>query len=145
VSRVATSTAWVEVATSLGGSNMSDTSLPKQFRDLERFVSEWSLPSEGERNHKRRSSSMELLVEFYDAVLPRFGEILSHLNGVPADGMPADERRLVELSLSFAEVSNAVERFGQPDVPDAIDASRMAPIEGTSGLVPRAVVRREGA
>ena len=124
---------------------MSDISLPKQFRDLENFVSEWALPTEAERNQKRRSSSMEVLVDFYDAVLPRFGEILSHLNGVPADGMPADERRLVDLSLSFAEVSNAVERFGQPDIPDAIEASRMAPIEGTSGLVPRAVLRKERA
>ena len=124
---------------------MSDTSLPKPFRDLEKFVSEWALPTEAERNHKRRSSSMEVLGDFYDAVLPRFGEILSHLNGVPADGMPAEERRLVELSLTFAEVSNAVERFGHPDIPDAIEASRMAPIEGTSGLVPRAVLRKERA
>lgn len=121
---------------------MSDTSLPKPFRNLERFVSEWALPTEVERNHKRRSSPMEVLTDFYDAVLPRFGEILSHLNGVPAEGMPAEERRLVDLSMAFAEASNAVERFGQPDVPDAIEASRMAPIEGTSGLVPRAALRK---
>jgi len=123
---------------------MSDTSLPRPFRDLEEFVSEWALPTEMERNDKRRSSSMEAIVNFYNAVIPRFGEILTHLNGVGADAMPPEERRLCDLSLAFVEASNAVERFGQPDVPDAFEASRMVPIEGTSGLVPRAVLRKHG-
>lgn len=59
--------------------------------------------------------------------------------------MPADERRLLELGLTFVEVSNAVERFGQPDVPDSLDASQFFAIEGTSGLVPDSVLRKDGA
>jgi hypothetical protein len=124
---------------------MSDTSLPKPFRDLERFVSGWALPTEVERSHKRRSSPMEVITDFYNAVLPRWGEIMSHLNGVPADGMPAEERRLMDLSRTFVEVSNAVERFGQPDIPDSMEASRLVTIEGTSGVVPNADLWKEGA
>jgi len=126
-----------------GGSDMSDTSLPKPFRDLEKFVSEWALATEVERSQKRISSPMEVLVEFYEAVHPRFAEIMSHLNGVPAEGLPAEEQRLLDLGLTFVEVSNAVERFGQPDVPDSLDASRFFAIEGTSGLVPNEVLRGE--
>jgi hypothetical protein len=120
---------------------MSDTSLPEGFRDLGRFVPEWALATEVERSEKRISSPMEVLVDFYDAVLPRFGEMMSHLNGVPAEGLPAEEQRLLDLSLTFVEVSNAVERFGQPDVPDSLDTSRFFAIEGTSGLVPNEILR----
>jgi hypothetical protein len=117
---------------------MSHTSLPKRFRDLERFVPEWTLATEVERGDKRRASSMEVITDFYNAVLPRFGEIMSHLNGVPAEGMPAEERRLMELGLTFVEMSFAVERFGQPDVPDAIEAHRLGTVEGKSLVLPRA-------
>ena len=121
---------------------MSDTSLPKPFWDLEKFVPEWTLATEVERGDKRRASSMEVITDFYNAVLPRFGEIMSHLNGVPAEGMPAEARRLMELGLTFVEMSFAVERFGQPDVPDAIEAHRLGTVEGKSLVLPRA---RQGA
>jgi hypothetical protein len=117
---------------------MSDTSLPKPFWDLERFVPEWTLATEVERGDKRRASSMEVISGFYDAVLPRFGEIMSHLKAVPADRMPAEERRLMELGLTFVEMSFAVERFGQPDVPDAIEAHRLGTVEGKTFILPKA-------
>lgn len=109
---------------------MPDTSLPEPFGDLEELVPEWALPTEVERNQKRRTSSMEVLRGFYDAVLPRWGEMLAHLNGVPASELPAEERRLLELGLSFVEVSNAIERFRQPDVPDSCDASVLVTVQG---------------
>ena len=117
---------------------MSDTSLPTAFRDLEKFVPEWTLATEVERGDKRRASSMELISDFYKAVLPRFEEIMSHLNGVPAEGMPAEERRLMDLGLTFVEMSFAMERFGQPDVPDAIEAHRLGTVEGTTFILPKA-------
>jgi len=123
---------------------MSITSLPKPFRDLEKFVPEWALATEVERGDKRRGSSMEVLADFYNAVLPRFGEIMSHLNGAPAEGMPAEERRLMDLGLTFVEMSFAVERFGQPDVPDAIEAYRLGTVEGTSHVLPKAL-QKSGA
>ena len=116
---------------------MSDTSLPRPFRDLEKFVPEWTLATEIERGDKRRASSMEVITAFYNAVLPRFGEIMSHLNGVPAEGMPAEERRLMELGLTFVEMSFAMERFGQPDVPDAIEAHRLGTVEGKTFILPK--------
>jgi hypothetical protein len=116
---------------------MSDTALPKPFQELEKFVSEWALPTEVERNLKRRSSSMETLEGFYDAVIPRWGEIMEHLKGVPVSDLPPEERRLLDLSLTFVEVSNAVERFGQPDVPDSCDASALVTVEGVHGVAAR--------
>jgi hypothetical protein len=123
---------------------MSDTSLPRAFRDLEKFVPEWTLATEVERGAKRRASSMELISGFYNAVLPRFGEIMSHLHAVPAEGMPAEERRLMDLGLTFVEMSFAVERFGQPDVPDAIEAHRLGTVEGPSLVLPKAA-QKQGA
>lgn len=123
---------------------MADASLPAAFGELEEFVPEWALPSEVERSFKRRSSSMEALQEFYDAVLPRWGRILEHLKGFPTDDLPAEEQRLLNLGLTFVEVSNAVERFGQPDVPEACDASVLVTVERAHGIAPEAVLQGRG-
>ena len=103
---------------------MTSQLLPEQYKELERFVSEWALPSESQRNHKRLASSMEEIQKFYDALLPRLNEILSYLNQYPLEQLPAEAQRLMELSLSLMEISHAVELYGQPDVPDAFDARR---------------------
>ncbi len=49
--------------------------LPENFEELERFVSAWSLPTEQERNRKRRGSSMQEIRSFYDAMLQRMPAI----------------------------------------------------------------------
>lgn len=98
--------------------------LPEQFKDLE-SMSQWSLPTERERNAKRLSSSIEELRTFYNAMLPRAEAILSYLDGFTLDKMPDAERRLLYMALSLAEVANAVELFKNPAVIDGFDPRRV--------------------
>jgi hypothetical protein len=98
--------------------------LPEQFSDLESLI-EWSLPTERARNAKRRSSSMEQLKRFYDTMLPRTEAVLEHLDKFPLEQMPEQERRLLYLALSLAEVANAIELFKNPSVIDGFDPDRV--------------------
>ena len=108
---------------------MSIGKLPWQFEDLNRFVTGWALGAETERNKKRRSSPMEEIQAFYDAILPRMEEIVLYLNQYPLDQIPDDGMRLLNLGLSFMEVSPAVELFHEPDESGVFDASRLNIIE----------------
>ena len=102
---------------------MSERQLPEPFSDLEPY-SAWSLATEGERQRKRLSSSMEEIQVFYDAILPRMDAIISYLDQFPLDALPTAAQRLLYLTCSLAEVSTAVELFKQPRVPDGYDATR---------------------
>jgi hypothetical protein len=103
---------------------MADVILPTQFEDLARFA-DWALDSERARNRKRLASSMQEIRTFYDALLPRVDEALEYLNRFPLDALPAAERNLLNLTLSLAEVANAVELFKtQPGVIDGFDMER---------------------
>lgn len=103
---------------------MNTIDLPKKFQDLARF-SDWCLDSERARNRKRLASSMEDIRAFYNAMLGRVDEALEYLNGFPLEGMPMPERNLLTLTLSLAEVANAVELFKtQPGVIDGFDMER---------------------
>jgi len=102
--------------------------LPEQFSDLERFVGPWALATERERNRKRLSSTMEEIRTFYDAMLPRMAATVEYLNQFPLEQMPEEAKRLLYLTLSLAEVANAVELFGQPGVIDGFDPERFIPM-----------------
>ena len=102
--------------------------LPKQFSDLERFVGPWALATEKERNRKRLSSTMEEIRAFYDAMLLRMEAVIGYLNQFPLDQVPEEAKRLLYLTLSLAEVANAVELFGQPGVIDGFDPERFIPM-----------------
>jgi hypothetical protein len=99
--------------------------LPENFKELEPFVSEWSLATEQERNRKRRSSSMQEIRGFYDAMLQRMPEISAHLDGFSLQELPQTERRLLDLAFSFMEIVPAIEVYFSPDVPEAIEADRL--------------------
>ena len=99
--------------------------LPDQFKELNPFLSTWALPTESERNARRRSSTMEEIQSFYEAILPLMDEIILYLNQYPLDKMPEDTTRLLHLALSFMEISPAVELFGEPDESGVFDAARL--------------------
>jgi hypothetical protein len=102
---------------------MPDT-LPERFVHLEKFLP-WALNSERERSRKRLDSSMEEIGEFYDALLNEAETILEYLNGFSLAEMPQAEQNLLNLTLSLAEVANAVELFKtQPGVIDGFDSER---------------------
>jgi hypothetical protein len=102
--------------------------LPTQFADLEAFEP-WSLQTEAERYAKRLSSSMEELQTFYDAVFPRFEEILAYLDARELEALPEDATRLLWLSYSLVNASFPVECWRQARVPDSGAASMDVVIE----------------
>ncbi|MGH7966423.1 MAG: hypothetical protein ACRERD_32130 [Candidatus Binatia bacterium] len=102
---------------------MAERRLPAPFHDLELYLA-WALPTERERSAKRQASTMTEIKAFYDAMMVRMEEVLSHLAQFSPENVPADVQRLFYLTLSLAEVAPAVENFGQPSVIDGYDAAR---------------------
>ena len=97
---------------------MSDSLLPAQFADLERFAAEWCLATEGERYAKRVSSSTPELQRFYDAFFPRTQEALDYCDQYRMDDLPDDAINLMRLLYSLVTVAPAVETWLQGRIPD---------------------------
>lgn len=89
--------------------------LPAEFADLEPHA-DWCLATEPERWAKRQASSMAELQRFYDAAFPRAEAALAWCDRFPLDALPEDAERLLQLVLSLAMVSFAVEVWRQPEV-----------------------------
>ena len=102
--------------------------LPAQFHSLEPFGA-WALAKGSERIHKRRSSPMGELQAFYDAMLPQMETIVQYLNQFPLERLPEDAQQLFFLTLSFVEVTSAIELYGQPEVINGFDPARFLPTE----------------
>ncbi len=98
--------------------------LPSGFEDLEPLVAKWSKATERERNHVRIESSIEELDEFYHAIFPRIEDVLGFLNRRDLYGLNRQEKNLLFLALSLAEVAPSVELFRSPEVPDGFDSRR---------------------
>lgn len=98
--------------------------LPEEFKVLEPFAAEWSLPTESERKEKRAGSSFSDLQSYYDAVSPRMPDIAAHLDQFPVRGLAEDQQRLLNLALMFMEVSIAVEFYGQSELPQGFPRER---------------------
>ncbi len=107
---------------------MAKQKLPKEFKDLEPFA-DWALRTERERNHKRLNSEMSEIQSLYDTVLPRMEAIMEYLNKFPIDDMAEEEQRLLNITLSLAEVAPAVEFYKQPGVIDGFPAERFVPVD----------------
>ncbi|MGA8644498.1 hypothetical protein [Candidatus Binatus sp.] len=100
-----------------------DAQLPKEFAELERF-SEWVLPTSGERNKKRVTSTMPELKAFYDAMMKHIDRIVEYFKQFSMEEMPQDTKRLLYMTMSLVEVSHAVELYGQPTVIGGMDSLR---------------------
>jgi hypothetical protein len=103
--------------------------LPTGFVDLEMFVPKWALARESDRIKERWSSSIEDIRHFYDAMVLRLDAIIDYLNKFALDDLPEPDRQLFYLTLSLAEVADAIEAFGTPEVPYSLDPSRYIPTE----------------
>jgi len=102
---------------------MGQKSLPKDFKELEPYIA-WALPSERDRNRKRNESQMPEIQSFYDAIFPQMDRIFEYLNQFPLNKLSGPEQRLLYLSLSLAEIANAVELFRKPGVIDGFPIER---------------------
>ncbi|MGH8995628.1 MAG: hypothetical protein ACRDYB_06310 [Acidimicrobiales bacterium] len=98
---------------------MTETLLPSEFSDLERFAAKWCLASEQERYMERLGSSMEEMQAFYDALFPRADQAMTYCDKFPLDDMPEDALNLLRLLFSLVMVSFPVEVWGQPRIPDS--------------------------
>jgi len=95
----------------------SERLLPEGFADLDPFVAHWAVAGQNERRFQRSEASFEEIKCFYDAMLPRADEALDHLSAFSLRDMPGPERRLMQLVLSLAQASMAVEVHGEARVP----------------------------
>ena len=94
-----------------------EAALPAGFEALEPFVAHWAVPGQNERRHQRSEASFEEIRVFYDAVLPRADEAMEYLSAFPLREMPGPEKRLMQLVLSLAQASMAIEVHGSARVP----------------------------
>ena len=97
--------------------------LPPQFAELELFAADWCLPTEPERQAKRFASTMGEMEAFYEAIVPRAEEVISHLDGFALDALPEEETNLLHLVYSMIQVSFPIECWRQPTVPDTGSAT----------------------
>lgn len=109
---------------------MANERLPTGFEDLEALTGAWALLTQNERSKKRRSSSMEEVRAFYDAVLPRTEAIIEYLNQFSLDRIPEEARPLLHLAFSLAEVAPFVEIYGDLRVPDSFEETRFVAVHG---------------
>jgi hypothetical protein len=105
--------------------------LPKEFADLEPLVEGWALPTQDERQTKRRTSTSAELQAFYDAMVPHLSDILAHVDNFPLGELPEDSLRLFYLSLALAEVAPHIELYGgDTNVPHSFEEERFVASHG---------------
>ena len=108
-----------------------EASLPQEFSELERFIDPWALPTQNEREHRRRNTSLQQRAEFHEAMTLRLEAIIAWLNRCPLDAMPSEARRLLHLILSLAEIAPTVELYrGSSTVPYSFDETRFLAVHG---------------
>ncbi|MGK5113568.1 MULTISPECIES: hypothetical protein [unclassified Geodermatophilus] len=91
--------------------------LPEAFASLSEF-SRWILPNEKARIEARLATPYEESVAFYQAILPELPDIMGYLKQVPVDSASEEDLALADLAYAFVEIANAVELYGEPEVPD---------------------------
>jgi hypothetical protein len=115
----------------LEGDSLVDASLPREFSELERFMDQWALPTQSERESRRRNTTPQQRKEFYEAVTPSLEAIIAWLDRFPLDAMPAAAQRLLLLILSLAEIAPTVELYkGSATVPYSFDETRFIAVHG---------------
>ncbi|SRR6266851_5366569 len=108
-----------------------ENTLPEPFRELERFVPNWALAAQNDREARRRRSARDDRQAFYDAMVPRLPAIIEYLDRYPLDALPADAQRLMRLALSAAEIAPTIELYkGSAIVPFSFDETRFIAVQG---------------
>mgnify|MGYP003656887004 CR=1 FL=1 len=94
-----------------------DRILPPGFEDLEPFIDDWALQDSHERWMFKSASSMKTIKRFYDAVVPRAEDIISHVDEHPLDALPPPSHRLFLLLLALPHAAMAIEVHSAPRAP----------------------------
>lgn len=83
--------------------------MPDGFAALEPFVDDWAIAGSAARAARRDDSSAAERDAFYAAAAGLLDPALALLDGKPLDALDDRERRLLDLMLTLAHVSIAVE------------------------------------
>ena len=83
--------------------------LPEGFAALEPFVERWAIAGTANRAVLRGQSTADERRASYEAALPMAAAALDHLDTKALSKLDVGEQRLMDLVLSFAHVSIAVE------------------------------------
>lgn len=114
----------------------SQSLLPAGFEALEPFVSTWAIKGAHNRLQQRLASSEKQRTEFFTAGSPLVPNALALLDQKPIQQFDAAEDRLMDLVLSLAHVSLAVE-IQRDDEPKHAEAARhMAIVRASSDDIP---------
>ena len=89
-----------------------DTTLPEGFAALEPFAAKWAAPTTAERAALRGDSSPDEREAFFAAASPLLEAALDHLDARELRALLPADQRLMNLMLSLAHVSHAVETHG---------------------------------
>lgn len=103
----------------------TETTLPEGFEALSPFVSRWAPESTAARAALRDGATQEELKSFYQAASPLLDQALDFLDQRPVEQLSAPERRLMNMMLSFAHASLAVEIQGSEESKHATWRRRM--------------------
>ena len=87
----------------------STTLLPEGFSALEPFVADWAMTTSAARAARRDDSGAKEQAAFYEAARPFLEPALTRLDGKPLAKLDVQERRLLDLMLTLAHISIAVE------------------------------------
>jgi len=94
--------------------------LPSGFESVARF-GDWVLPTEQERIEARLSRPYPMTLDFYNTMLAEAPRILPYLLSRSVASPTHEDENLLFLMFSFVEIANAVEIYGQSEVPDGAD------------------------
>ncbi|MBU6266299.1 MAG: hypothetical protein KGN34_02080 [Sphingomonadales bacterium] len=89
--------------------------LPAGYEALEYFVDRWAISGTANRDARRGNSTPEERVAFFEAVKPILAGALEQLDAKPLADLDDKERRLLDMLLSFAHVTHAVEMLGDAE------------------------------
>lgn len=83
--------------------------LPPGYEELESFVPFWAVEGTADRDRRRGESTAEQRAAFFDAAKGLVSHALEQLDKKPLKQLDEREQRLLNLLLSFAHVTMAVE------------------------------------
>jgi hypothetical protein len=112
----------------------SKNSLPTGFEGLEPFVDAWALDGTADRAQRRNDSSEAERLAFYEAARDLAPGALELLDRKALGSFDESEQRLMNLMLSLAHVSLAVEAQGPDEARHARDRQHLRITRSTAGV-----------
>ena len=91
------------------------SALPEPFNNLETLIPVWSISGSAARAAKRDSSTNEQREALFNAVSNRLQEALAYLDNKSLEDFDDADQHLMNLLLSYAHVSLAVEVQGDDE------------------------------